>query len=136
MRMKTRNKSILIIEDDLDFAGFLKYLVEEAGYGAVVAGTGTQAIRALVKRRPDLITLDLILPGETGIKLFRKIRSSQNWNDIPIVIITGVDANTNREISYRNFLKGVNVRAPEAYLEKPVKSDFLIQTVDKLLAVA
>ena len=134
--MKTRNKSILIIEDDLDFAGFLKYLVEEAGYSAVIAGTGTQAIRALVKQRPDLITLDLILPGETGIKLFRKIRGSQNWSDIPIVIVTGVDANTNREISYRNFLKGVNVRAPEAYLEKPVKSDFLIKTVDKLLAVA
>ncbi len=134
--MKTQRKSILIIEDDFDFAGFLKYLVEESGYSAVIAGTSAQAIRALVKQKPDLITLDLILPGETGIKLFRKIRGSQNWNDIPIVIITGIDTNTNSDISYKNFLKGVAIRAPEAYLEKPVKSDFLIKTVDKLLAVA
>ncbi len=134
--MKTSKKNILIIEDDTDFAGFLKYLVEEAGYTALTASNSVQANRILLKQKPDLITLDLLLPGETGIKIFRKIRGSQNWKDIPIIVITGVDANTNQEISYKNFLKGVNLKAPEAYLEKPIEQNFLIKMVDRLLAAA
>jgi twitching motility two-component system response regulator PilH len=134
--MKTSKKNILIIEDDTDFAGFLKYLVEEAGYTALTASNSVQANRILLKQKPDLITLDLLLPGDTGIKIFRKIRGSQNWKDIPIIVITGVDADTNQEISYKNFLKGVNLKAPEAYLEKPIEQNYLIKTVDRLLAAA
>ncbi|MGC9027804.1 MAG: response regulator [bacterium] len=131
---KENKKTVLIIEDDVEFANFLKYLIEEYGYNAMVACDSIQANRILMKQQPDLITLDLVLPGETGIKLFRKIRGSQNWKDIPIIVITGVDAGTHKEISYKGFLKGVNLKPPEAYLEKPLEQELLIQAISKILS--
>jgi len=127
-------KSILIIEDDINFANFLKYLIEESGYNAIVANDSAQANRILLKQQPDLITLDLVLPGETGIKLFRRLRSSQNWKDIPIIIITGVDSATNKEISYKSFLKGVKLKPPEAYIEKPIEQQRLLNAIEKIIA--
>jgi len=127
-------KSILIIEDDINFANFLKYLIEESGYNAIVANDSAQANRILLKQQPDLITLDLVLPGETGIKLFRRLRSSQNWKDIPIIVITGVDSATNKEISYKSFLKGVKLKPPEAYIEKPIEQQRLLNAIEKIIA--
>lgn len=133
-KTEPNKKNILIIEDDLDFANFLKYLLEEANYNVKIASNSLEANKCLLKQRPDLITLDLVLPGETGIKLFRMIRSSQNWKDIPIIVITGVDSYTHKEISYKGFLKGVNLKPPEAYLEKPLEHDLLISTISKVLS--
>jgi DNA-binding response OmpR family regulator len=127
-------KSILIIEDDINFANFLKYLIEESGYNAIVANDSAQANRILLKQQPDLITLDLVLPGETGIKLFRRLRSSQNWKDIPIIVITGVDSATNKEVSYKSFLKGVKLKPPEAYIEKPIEQQRLLNAIEKIIA--
>lgn len=79
---------ILVIEDEEDIASLIKLQGEIAGYKVYVESDGLNGLLAVEREKPDVIVLDIMLPGLNGLDVCRKIRSNGNYNDIPIVIIS------------------------------------------------
>ena len=127
-------KSILIIEDESDVSQFFKMALEDAGYEVTVADNAEAAMKSIKANPPDLMTLDLIMPNQTGISLFKELRTSSEYKEIPIIVITGVDQDTKQAFSHKHLFKKLKiVHEPEAYLVKPVSSDTLTKTVEQVL---
>jgi two-component system phosphate regulon response regulator PhoB len=79
---------ILVIEDETDLVVLLRYNLEAEGYQVSVATTGEEAKLVLGEARPDLVILDWMLPGLSGIEICRQIRARQETRDIPVIMLT------------------------------------------------
>jgi len=120
--MAQKLKSVLIIEDDPDLVGILSYNLKKEGYEVLSAGSGVQAIwRIVEKHRPDCILLDLMMPSPDGYEICDFIKSSEDYRDIPVIIISARGEPQDME-------KALNLGA-DVYLKKP----FPIQSLVGLL---
>jgi two-component system, OmpR family, alkaline phosphatase synthesis response regulator PhoP len=79
---------ILLIEDEEDIASLIKLQAELGGYKVHVESDGLNGLMAVERERPDVIVLDIMLPGLNGLDVCRKIRSNSDFNSIPIIIIS------------------------------------------------
>jgi len=113
---------------------FVSTVLEKSGYKVISAKDGEEALEKIKANRPDLVILDILMPKQSGIKLYRELKTDQSLKDIPVVILSG--------ISKRTFLRsqealtefgGEPVPEPEVYIEKPVEADDLAQTVSEVL---
>ena len=127
-------KSILVADDDRDVVTFVSTVLEKSGYKVISAKNGEEALEKIKANRPDLVILDVLMPKQSGIRLYRELKTDQSLKDIPVVILSG--------ISKRTFLRsqevltefgGEPVHEPEVYIEKPVEADDLAQTVSEVL---
>src|SRR5215210_1248615 len=94
---------ILVIEDDEDTAEFLRVMLTDEGYSVTTAGSGQEALRLLDETVPDLVLMDIMLPGMDGYAVTERIRDRSD-KAIPIIMLTAADQPTSR-------LKGFNVGA-------------------------
>jgi two-component system, OmpR family, alkaline phosphatase synthesis response regulator PhoP len=81
-------ETILVVEDEEDIRELLKYNLEKEGYRVFGAATGEEALQALRNRLPDLILLDLMLPGLDGLEVCRRIRGGTQTQYLPIIMLT------------------------------------------------
>ena len=121
-------QTILIIDDEPDTVTYFSSLLEDNGYATITARNGAEAIERVTATRPDLITLDITMPGTSGVRCYRDLRESEAWRTIPVIIITGVSADFRTFISTRKHLP-----PPDGYLGKPVDAAELLALVRKLL---
>ena len=84
-------KKILIIEDDPVIVKYLQAVFSDNGYATCTAGSTTEGLDVVRKEKPDLITLDLQLPGEWGPRFYRKLRKDKELKDTPVVVVSGID---------------------------------------------
>jgi DNA-binding response OmpR family regulator len=125
--MKT-GKTILIIEDNLAYARLIQKRLESRGYGTVVATDGLDGYNLARKIRPDLILLDLMLPGMDGHKICHLLKFDQNLRNTPIAIFTSHDTEADKSIA-------LAARA-DAYMPKPVSTATMLEIVRSLLEKA
>jgi len=127
-------KKVLNVEDDADIRTFVTTVLEENGYIPIMAIDGAEGMEKVKKERPDLIILDILMPRESGIKMYHELKLDPSFKDIPIVMLSGV--------SKRTFLRSQaaltefgdeTVPEPQAYLEKPVEPEDLAETLKKIL---
>ena len=83
-------KKILIIDDDPEIVSYLKDVFQEAGYATLSAKDGVEGLEMAQAHLPDLITLDMEMPGRGGALFYVKLRQEPRLADIPVVIISGV----------------------------------------------
>lgn len=83
-------KKILVIDDDLNVRDYLVSLFEDNGYEAFVAGDVKEGIRQAKAEHPDLITLDIEMPGEWGPRFYRQLSQEKDLKNIPVIIISGL----------------------------------------------
>ncbi|NOZ02938.1 MAG: response regulator [Deltaproteobacteria bacterium] len=121
-------RKILVIDDEPDIRTFLSTVLEDNGASVLTAGNGDEGMEKARAERPDLITLDLNMPGRDGGQIYSAIRADEDLKDIPVVIITG-------KPELRKLIYDKDVRRPEGYLDKPVKEDTLLTNVRKVLEV-
>lgn len=122
---------ILVVEDDENYAALLRYYLERHGFSVSTARDGEEAWLRVRERRPDLITLDYMMPRRTGFRFFRDLRSDERLKNIPVILITGITMAGTKE---RNlFSVSPRLAAPDGYLEKPVDEQVLVATVRALL---
>ena len=81
-------ETILIVDDEEDIIELIKYNLKNEGYSILTAESGEQAIKIAKQSRPDLIVLDLMLPGMDGLEVTRYLRSNEETSDMPIVMLT------------------------------------------------
>lgn len=80
---------ILIVEDDATMAAGLEYNLAQAGYEVIIAGDGPQGLESALGAAPDLVLLDLMLPGMTGMELLAKLREA--GSAVPVLILSAID---------------------------------------------
>lgn len=84
-------KKILIIDDDPVIVKYLQAVFSDNGYLTCTASSSMEGLEAVRKEMPDLITLDLEMPGEWGPRFYRKLRKEPDLKDIPVIVISGID---------------------------------------------
>jgi CheY-like chemotaxis protein len=126
----TSKTKIMVVEDDLDEAKLIKMVLEGEGYEAVCAFNGKEALEKLESDKPALIVLDVMMPEMDGFSFCSKVRSSPEYENIPVIMLTGV-AKRIHDTKYP--MNGIMRAEAEEYLEKPVKPEDLLQAITKLL---
>jgi DNA-binding response OmpR family regulator len=121
-------KKILIVEDEPDMVEWLTAFFEDNGYTTTVAYNGFDGFEKARAVHPDLITLDITMDKESGIKMYRNLHETEETRDIPVVMITGVSPEFKRFIESRK-----QVNPPAAYFEKPVEKEGLLKKVRELI---
>jgi len=121
-------KKVLVVDDEPDMVTWLTTIFEDNGYDTISAENGIEAFDKAKTEKPDLITLDISMDRESGLKALRNLQESKETSSIPIVIITGVSVDLKRFIE-----RNKKLRFPEAFLEKPVDKDELLNTAAKLI---
>ena len=116
--MEARNKHIVIIDDEPDIVAYLSVVVESCGYVPHAADNADAGLRLAEKVRPTLICLDIMMPEESGISLYVKIRGHRDLGATPVIIISGVEQQ--QEFDIRAFVSNRQVPPPDHYIEKPI----------------
>lgn len=120
-------KRILLVDDDNDILTSLQAAFEPTGATIDVAANGNKAVELAEKNAPDLVVLDMMLPGRSGFLVLEKIKAKKPRNSKPYVImITG-----NQGARHKMFAETLGVNE---YFNKPVKLDKLIASAEKLLS--
>jgi CheY-like chemotaxis protein len=129
--------SALVVEDEPDYANLIARILEEDGYSVTTASDGIEALDRVRAIRPDVITLDVQMPHKGGVQFYRELKSDPEFNEIPVVVITGITRDDkDMENFVRAFLEVEHLPMPDAYLEKPVENEELLRVVRDALRVA
>jgi len=113
---------ILIIDDDESLVQLLRYRLEQEGFQVLAASDGVEGLGVLERQRPNLVLLDLMLPGMDGWETCRQIRES---SDVPIIMLTALSRN-------RDIVHGLEAGADD-YVTKPFRNSELIARVHAVL---
>jgi len=84
-------KKILIIDDDPVIVKYLQAIFSDNGYATCSASSSMEGLEVVRREKPDLITLDLQMPGEWGPRFYRKLRKDKEVREIPVIVISGID---------------------------------------------
>lgn len=115
----------LVIEDERDIAALFRHVLDVAGYRTEIAMNGRDAVKRLDSMRPDIVLLDLNLPGVSGVKILEKMRADQNLMAVPVVVIT----------AHSEVADSLPVE-PDLVLLKPVNLDQLSNLIQRLRATS
>lgn len=116
---------ILIVDDSPTEMHILKSAVEETGHEVVTAETGEAGVDMASSASPDLILMDVVMPGMNGFQATRKISKNPDTSSIPIIMVTTKDQRTDREWGLR--------QGATAYLVKPVQKKELLDKISEVL---
>jgi len=125
----SKNKKILVVDDEQDVLFYLSTLFEDNGFDTITAENGIEALDLAKSELPDLITLDITMPEQSGIKTYRYLKNDIELQNIPVIIVTAVGEPI---MSVMNEFAAFP--EPEAFVSKPVNQKELIDITKKLLA--
>jgi CheY-like chemotaxis protein len=115
---------VLVVDDDPDMAAFLASLLRKQGCDVEIAGDGNTALACVAEAPPDLLLLDVVMPGPTGFDICRKLKSGHATALIPVVLVTALEDKESR-------VKGIEAGADD-FLSKPVNPSELLARVQTL----
>ena len=126
--MTANRKTILVVDDEQDVLTYLTTLLEDNGFATITARDGAEAVARARADHPDLVTLDITMPAQSGVRAYRDLKSDPVLARIPVIIVTGIDDEFERFISTRR-----QVPPPEGFMSKPVDQVQLLALVRQLL---
>ncbi|MCK4303871.1 MAG: response regulator [Candidatus Eisenbacteria sp.] len=120
-----RHKRILVVDDEVYIAHILEFSLGMEGYRVVTATDGNEALKKAAEDNPDLIVLDIMMPGMDGYEVCRRLKADEQFAETPIILLTAMDGEADRD-------KGMEVGA-SAYMTKPFRPAELIARIRGLL---
>jgi DNA-binding response OmpR family regulator len=121
-------KTVLIVDDELSIVEALRFLMEQNGYAVEIAIDGEGALETIAKVVPDLVLLDIMLPGIDGYEICELVRLNPEWRKVKIIFLT---AKGRQE----DIAKGMILGADD-YVVKPFSNADIVRRVKQLLAPA
>ena len=127
-------KKALVVDDNPDVRLFSVAVLEKNGYTPLVAEDGESGLRMIKAEKPDLVILDVLMPRQSGVRLYRELKTTKSLRDIKVIVLG--------EIAKKAFLRSqkalteigdAEVPEPEIYLEKPVEPEELAEAIKKVL---
>lgn len=128
-----RANRILLIDDDPDIHSVVRQVLEARSYQVISAYDGFEGLKKVVEERPDLIILDVIMPGKHGFDVCHELKTDDKYHffsDIPVLMLTVYPED--REKMHLSIREGMMMEA-EDYLQKPVDAGELLKRVEGLL---
>lgn len=116
---------ILVVEDEPDIAALVAYHLARDSYRVRTVGDGAEALRVIERERPDLIVLDLMLPGASGLEVLRELRGRPEWTALPVILLTA-------RKEERDRIEGLSLGADD-YVPKPFSPQELVLRVGAVL---
>jgi len=145
-------KKVLIIDDDENIVRFLSVALEEEGYEPLGALNGKEGLEKIESEKPDLIILDVMMPKRTGFVLFKQLRKSEEFKDVPVMMVTAVaeslqEQDEKKEGTFdspfdelRESLRGAikkmrdeGIVKPNMFLDKPIDPEEVIAKIRDLI---
>ena len=124
----SEKKKILIVDDEQDVLTYLTALFQDNGYETITAKDGIEGFDLAKTAKPDLITLDITMPDQSGVRTYRYYKGNGELKDIPVIIVTAIGD------SMRSFLKKLaGFPEPEGFMNKPIDEKKLLKMVADLL---
>ena len=121
----TKPPFILIVEDEEDISNLIQYNLEKVGYNVLSVTSGEEALKVIFKKIPDLILLDIMLPGMDGLELCRSLRKESTLNHVPIIMVTAKGEE-------HDIVKGLELGADD-YINKPFSPKVLKARIQSVL---
>ena len=128
------DKTVLVVDDQPDARVFLAVLLQTNGYAPVMAKDGAEGLAKARHHRPDLIILDVMMPGEGGARMYRQLKTDSALKAIPVIMSTAVGATT-----FYHYLNMLNLQLadpipqPNGYMEKPLDPQRLLRMIQRLV---
>lgn len=120
---------ILVADDDPDAREFIKTVLGDDGATIIEAQNGIEALAIARREKPDLVTLDINMPGKGGAQVYEEMREDSELHSVPVCIVSG-------QPELRKLIYQRVVPPPDGYLDKPINEDALLLIVKKLLAMS
>ncbi|MGD8242387.1 MAG: response regulator [Desulfobacterales bacterium] len=127
-------KKILVVDDEMDMRFYVCALLESHGYRTVATRDGKEGLQKARDDCPDLIILDIMMPGDGGVKMYGGLKADPSLTQIPVIMLSAVGEN-----SFRHYLAMLNAQSalpvpdPVAYLEKPVDHERLLERIRRTI---
>ncbi|MDO5693863.1 MAG: response regulator [Pseudomonadota bacterium] len=118
--------TLLVADDEPNIVISLEYLMKREGYHVLVAANGDEALETIVRERPDLVLLDVMMPGKSGFEVCQAVREDAALEGVRILMLTAKGRDT-------DISKGLALGA-DAYMTKPFSTRELVQKVSEMLA--
>jgi twitching motility two-component system response regulator PilH len=127
-------KRVLTVDDDPDVRLFTTTVLEENGYEPIEAGNGEEGMQMIKSEKPDLVILDVLMPRQSGIRLYRELKTNKSLAEVKVIILSGIAKKTflRSQQALTEFGES-DVPEPDFYLEKPVEADVLADTIRKAI---
>jgi CheY-like chemotaxis protein len=126
-------KKIILVDDEEDIVDYFQIALEDAGYVALTASNVPAGWELISKERPDLVCLDILMPEESGMSLYKKLKTDPVLKNIPVLITSGLSLSKElRDVNYRILPDGTELPEPEGIAEKPITA---AQFLSKVKAV-
>lgn len=112
-------KTVLVVDDDPWISGMLRTLLAGEGYEVTEASNGKQGVQLAARDQPDVVLLDLVMPGESGLDVLHRLKASAATRDIPVIVVSG----------HTKALQGNVAARAHGLIQKPFD---LVDLLDKL----
>ena len=127
-------KKVLVVDDELDMRTFLTTLLETSGYKPISAEDGVHGLEVARAKKPALIILDVMMPKESGINLYRELKSDPDLKAIPVIMLSALSRKTFfHSQRVLDEYKGERIPEPAAYIEKPPEPEELLEAIQNSL---
>jgi CheY-like chemotaxis protein len=128
-------KKILVLDDEPNVVAYLETLLQDNGYETISAGNGHEGMEKVRSEKPDLITLDISMPEESGVRFYRDLKADPALANIPVVIVTGVTGYGYKPEDFQKFISSrKHIPPPDGFVPKPIDRDELLKGVTSLLS--
>lgn len=125
------SRKVLIVDDEPDVARYLAMVLRANGFSPVVADSVESGLKIVDELQPDLVCLDIMMPKESGISMYRRLRQGQKTRRIPVIIISG--AEQEEKFDFRSYLPEESIPEPDCYMEKPIDVEKYLGAVERLI---
>lgn len=134
--MASNKKRVLVVDDEMNIRLFLKTLLETSGYSPHLAKNAREGLERAWEIKPDLIILDVMMPGEGGLVMYQGLQEDEKLKKVPVIMLSAVGATT-----FKHALKIMGVGKasypnPFAYIQKPPKVEEIKAIIDHALKTA
>jgi len=127
-------KKVLVVDDELDMRTFATTLLETSGFEPLSAVDGKEGLEIARRQKPSLIILDVMMPRESGITLYRDLKNDPGLKDIPVIMVSALSKKTFfHSQKVLDEYRGEEITEPEAYIEKPPEPEELLEAIQKIL---
>jgi len=127
--IKAEERTILVVDDEKDVRDYFADILMDVGFNVVTAADGEEALERVRERRPDFISLDLVMPRKSGIKFLYELRHNKEWMNIPVVIVTAHAHDGIGKKDFTDIFENKSFSGPKFYLEKPIDEEAYIRMI-------
>ena len=127
-------KKVLVVDDELDIRTFIITLLETEGFKPISAADGIEGLEIARREKPILIILDVMMPKESGITMYRDLKNDPKLKDIPVIMLSALSRKTFfHSQKVLDEYEGQKIPEPACYIEKPPEPEELLEAIQNCL---